>query len=61
MHDTIIHIIFNEGDKNKAPYSKYGISLFNRVNDDRTCDDYPEIYELRDPGVLPCNCINNRK
>ena len=57
----MIHIIYNEDDKNKAPYSKNGVSLFNRVNDKkRTCDDFPEIYKKRSPGTLTCNCINNK-
>ena len=57
IHDTMIHIIFNEGDPNKAPYTKNGISLFNLVNNkNRTCDNYPEIIEKRSPGTLTCNC-----
>ena len=57
IHDTIIHIIFNEGDPNKAPYTKNGISLFNLVNNkNRTCDNYPEIIKKRSPGTLTCNC-----
>ena len=61
IHDTMIHIIFNEGDKTKAPYSKNGTSLFNSINDkQRTCDDFPEIYEKRSPGTLTCNCIKNK-
>ena len=62
IHDTIIHIIFNERDKKKAPYSKNGTSLFNRINDKaRTCEDYPELYEIRESGTLPCNCIKNKQ
>ncbi len=64
IHDTMIHIIFNEGDKTKAPYSKNGTSFFNRINDKfRTCEDFSEIYGFRPPEdehELPCNCINNK-
>ena len=60
IHDTLIHIIFNEGDQNKAPYSKNGISLFYPINNkNRTCDNYPEIFEKQSPGTLTCNCLNN--
>ena len=62
IHDTMIHIIYNEADKNKAPYSKNGTSLFYRVNDKkRTCDDFPEIYAERSPGTLTCNCFKNKR
>ena len=58
IHDTIIHIIFNEMDKKKAPYSINGTSLFNRIDDKhRTCDDYPEIFKKKSPGTLSCNCL----
>ena len=57
----MIHIIFNEADKNKAPYSKNGNSLFYRINDNRTCDNYPEINKERKNGILLCNCIKTRR
>jgi hypothetical protein len=60
IHDTIMHIIFNESDRIKAHFSPNGTSLFKRINDKkRTCDDYPEIYEKKSPGTLTCNCIKN--
>ena len=61
IHDTIIHIIYNEYEKIKAPFSLKGKSLFKRIDDKlRTCDDFPEIYEKRSPGTLTCNCKNNK-
>ena len=61
IHDTLIHIIFNEGDQDKAPYSKNGNSLFYPINNkNRTCDNYPEIFEKQSPGTLTCNCIKNK-
>jgi len=60
IHDTLIHIIFNERDHDKAPYSNYGNSLFNLINNkNRTCDNYQEIFEKQSPGTLTCNCIKN--
>ena len=63
IHDTMIHIIFNESDKSKAPHSKIGISLFNRVNDkQRTCDDFPDINKMKEsPLFIYCNCIKNNR
>ena len=62
IHDTMIHIIFNENDKQKAPYSKNGTSLFNRINDKlRTCDDFSEIYNPKISGEFHCNCIKNKR
>ena len=53
IHDTIKHPIFNQNDKNKAPYSINGTSLFNRVDDKhRTWDDYPEIWQEKSPGKV---------
>ena len=60
IHDTLIQTIFNQNDKNKAPFSANGTSLFNKIDDmHRTCDDYPEINAEKSPGTLTCNCINN--
>jgi hypothetical protein len=60
IHDTIINIIFNESEKNKAPFSINGTSLFLTVdNKHRTCEDFPEIFAKKSPGTLTCNCINN--
>ena len=62
IHNTLIHIIFNERDLNKAPYSKEGNSLFNLINNkNRTCDNYPEIFKKKSPGTLTCNCIKFKK
>ena len=62
IHDTIIHIIYNEFEKNKAPFSLRGTSLFKKVDDKyRTCDDFPEIYKKKSPGTLTCACINNKR
>lgn len=61
IHDTILHIIFNDYDKDMGVFSQNGTSLFKRVDDlHRTCDDYPEIFEKKSPGTLTCNCINNK-
>ena len=61
IHDTIIHTIFNQTEKDMAPFSANGTSLFKRVDDKhRTCDDYPEIMHEKSPGTLTCNCINNK-
>ena len=60
IHDTILHIIFNNFDKGKGPFSVNGTSLFKKVDDmHRTCDNFPEIYAKQSPGTLTCNCINN--
>ena len=61
IHDTIIHIIYNESDEKKFLFSKNGTSLFNRVDDKhRTCDDFPEIFEKKSSGTLTCSCIKNK-
>ena len=60
IHDTILHIIFNNFEKGQKPFSVNGTSLFQRIDDmHRTCDSYPEIYAKKSPGTLTCNCINN--
>ena len=60
IHDTILHILLNNFEKGKRPFSVNGTSLFKRVDDmHRTCDNFPEIYAKQSPGTLTCNCINN--
>ena len=61
IHDTMIHIIFNEIEKSQDSCSRNGTSLFLRVKDkNRTCEDFPEILSEKSPGTLACNCINNK-
>ena len=64
IHDTIMHIIFNESDRNKAHFAANGngTSLFTPINNkQRVCDNYPEIFAKKSRGTLTCNCFKNKK